>query len=165
MTALDGDYLNHLLLQLAALREFEIKGTQLDGYKIQPEAVVSTVNISTDKETRQSLGSATGAQVEKFSPTEGKPMMDRSFKQIRSPSQSPVADWHLSYQLQGHNNLQAIINNIKQGTLHVTVGFWLDNAKVIYTSAAPRDVSAVDAFEHCIKDNKIFTSQEPDRGI
>ena len=152
MTAPDGDYIHNISLRISAAQLYP------NGEWQHTPKTNFSINIGADKEVRQSLGFATGAKVENFSPNNGKPIMGRIYKTGMWPHTHPARGWDLVYLLQDQNDLQTIIHKIKNGSLHVKVGFWLDNAEVIYTSTAPSDASSVEAFERCIKENKIFTN-------
>jgi hypothetical protein len=119
-----------------------------------PEKLLYGVNIHTDKEARKSLSYATGAKLADFSPKDGKVLMVRTFKKL-PPNGSVNSMWGLVYQLHDQDALQAVIKEIKNGNLITKIGFWLDNAEVVYSSTAPKDISAVEDFEHCIKQNNI----------
>ena len=59
--------------------------------------------------------------------------------------------WSLVYELHDKDDLLSVVDKAKHGNLHLKVGFWLDNAEVIYSSAPPTDTSAIEAFERRLR--------------
>jgi hypothetical protein len=171
MSAVDGDYLEHLKLKISAMKTFEVKalwqdpknGYKIDPknpYRIDPEYSTAAVNVFTDKVIDKSLGLPTGGKLESFSPMAGKPLMGRTYRKIIAPSGSSMPSWDLVYQLNGQSDIQAIISKILKGGLKIKIDFWLGDAEVMYTSTLPKDQTAIKAFQQCVDENHIFTKKK-----
>ncbi len=142
MTAPDGEYINNVSLRISAARQY------LHGNLEHAPENVYSVLIPINGDAEKSLGHRTGVKLQGFSPKH------EYFKRGATLVKAPLGNFALN----GQEEFLSLMHKLKSGDLHVKVGFWLDNAEVIYTNAVPKNLSAIKAFEQCIDQNHIFTS-------
>jgi hypothetical protein len=80
--------------------------------------------------------------------------INRNYTSVKTPVKGN-SGWQ-AWQSINRENLLMILDRMKSGQVEFDFGFWLDNTEEIYTSIETADLRAIEAFEHCIAENKIF---------
>jgi hypothetical protein len=88
----------------------------------------------------------------------GKGNWFRSYRPVRTPAGGLSPVWQIIWSL-GKPEIGAILDKIRSGRFDVKIGFWLDNAEIIYSNSAPGDLRALNDFERCVVDNSIFDTK------
>ena len=81
---------------------------------------------------------------------------DLNYPGTRAPSGVPAPKWDFGYSPKDPRDIMSIAEKIKDGTIAVRVGFWLDNKVVVYSGERPTDQKSIEMFERCINDNDFF---------
>jgi hypothetical protein len=132
VSAYDGEYLDQLSLSIAA---------RTSGYYF---------NIFSRDEIHRRH--ATGADVVEFSPKDGRSTL--MTYNVNYPGTAPK--WDFGYNPKDPHDIMSIAEKIKDGTIAIRVGFWLDNEVVVYSGEKPTDLKPIEMFEQCINEHHIF---------
>jgi hypothetical protein len=110
---------------------------------------------------------ATIANAIGFSPKEGKSTLwayDLNYPGIKAPAGGPVPKWQFGYIPKNPRDLIAMAESARNGIFALEVNYWLDDDIVRYSAVGPIDPGQVDAFEHCIAENRIFDTPPLSKG-
>jgi hypothetical protein len=160
ITAYDGEYLDQLSLSLDGRTTFAVKA--IDRGKIVLNEAYSGYNfqIVARDDIQRTDKHATDADVVGFAPKDGRSTLwiyDLNYPSAKAPNGTPVPKWYFGYNPKNSHDIMSIAEKIKDGTIAVRVGFWLDNEVVVYSGGGkPTDQKPVEMFEQCINENRIF---------
>jgi hypothetical protein len=102
-----------------------------------------------------------------FSPKEGKSTLwayDLNYPGIKAPSGVPTPKWQFGYIPKNPRDLIAMAESARNGTFALEVNYWLDDEIVRYSAVGPIDPRQINAFEHCIAENRILDAPQLSKG-
>jgi hypothetical protein len=156
MSAPDGQYFNKLSMRLIASKQLAHRATSGSTTFGMGEKSSGSILFYAHQEIEKPRAYVTAARFDSLPPLAEFISMNRTFRPEPTPNGGTAPVWQIMWAI-GSKDLVAVLSKIKVGTFDIKVGFWLDNIEVLYSSAVPGDIGAVEEFERCMAEKAIFS--------
>lgn len=159
VSANDGEFIDRLSLSITARVTLGTGGWNKGKFVYNRAYSTYDFQIVGRDEVEKPGKHATGADVLGFSTGSGRSTLwgyEVNKTGSRAPSGVPMPKWDFAYAPKDPQDLVAMANMIKEGSLAIRVGYWLDDYVVVYSARGPIDKQPIDEFERCVAENHIL---------